>query len=284
MDAYRDCLERMEEKVAAITLTRITGGVAASASDQVACEEPLGISIECDGESGRVRRDVSVTMRTPGNDAELAIGFLFTEGIIQDVGAVERAELVAGEEERVVVYLQSGIRPALRSLDRNFYTTSSCGVCGKTSLDAVAVACPPVTSNMIIDVRLLPTLPVRLRQSQQVFEVTGGLHAAGLFSTDGALLTMREDVGRHNAVDKLIGEILIRDQQIFHKSILVLSGRISFELVQKAAMAGIPVVAAVGAPSSLAIELAQSKGICLAGFIRDDRFNVYTFADRIRTV
>ena len=273
----------MEQKTSAITITRIIGGNAQTVSDQVAGEAPLGISIACDGDQGRVQRDVSVTMRTPGNDAALAVGFLFTEGIIRDATEVDRVETMIGGEDRVLVSLKPGIRPLMASLDRNFYTTSSCGVCGKTSLDAVAVACPPVVNGLSVPSELLLALPARLREAQQTFEVTGGLHAAGLFNTDGTLQSLKEDVGRHNAVDKLIGETLMKDRRMFGQSILMLSGRISFELVQKAAMAGIPVIAAIGAPSSLAIELALSKGICLAGFIRGDRFNEYTFADRIKT-
>jgi len=273
----------MDSKAAGITLTRIISGQPESVSDRVACEEPLGISLEMDGAQGRERREVSITMRTPGQDAELATGFLFTEGIIHDPGDIGQVFTDPSGGDRVIVSLAPGVRPALNSLDRNFYTTSSCGVCGKASLEAVALACDPVRSSISVDAAVLVSLPDRLRAVQQTFGETGGLHAAALFTPAGDLLAVHEDVGRHNAVDKVIGTVLMRDRSLFRDSVLMLSGRISFELVQKAAMAGIPVVAAVGAPSSLAIGLAGSKGICLAGFIRGDRFNVYTFADRIRT-
>ncbi|MFM9073983.1 MAG: formate dehydrogenase accessory sulfurtransferase FdhD [Bacteroidota bacterium] len=269
----------MEEKTAGVSITRVNNGKPEAVNDRVAIEAPLGISLEFEGST---RRDVSITMRTPGHDEDLAVGFLFTEGIIhspKDVAAVT-SEKNAGD--RVVVTLAPGVQPVLGTLDRNFYTTSSCGVCGKSSLEAVALACDPVRSSITVDQQVLLTLPDRLREVQQAFGETGGLHAAGLFSAAGKLIRVREDVGRHNAVDKLIGSVMMRDQDVLPNAILMLSGRISFELVQKAAMAGIPVIAAVGAPSSLAIELAQSKGICLAGFVRGNRFNVYTFAGRIR--
>lgn len=273
----------MDNKTSGVSIIRVTGGRPESVTDRVACEEPLGIAVEMDGTPGREQRDVSITMRTPGHDAELATGFLFTEGIIHGPGDIGQIVNDHAGGDRVIVSLAPGVRPALNSLDRNFYTTSSCGVCGKASLEAVALACDPVRSSISVDAEVLVSLPGRLRMVQQAFGETGGLHAAGLFTPAGDLLAMHEDVGRHNAVDKVIGTLLMRDQQLFRDAVLMLSGRISFELVQKAAMAGIPVVAAVGAPSSLAIGLAETKGICLAGFIRGDRFNVYTFADRIRT-
>ena len=269
----------MEEKTTRISVTRVINGKPEVVTDRVAAEAPLGISLVVDGST---RREVSITMRTPGNDEDLAAGFLFTEGIIggpEDVSGIS-AERTAGD--RIVVLLSAGVQPALGTLDRNFYTTSSCGVCGKSSLEAVALACDPVRTSISVDQRVLVTLPDRLREVQQAFDETGGLHAAGLFTAEGHLIGVREDVGRHNAVDKLIGSVMRRKRALMRDAILMLSGRISFELVQKAAMAGIPVIAAVGAPSSLAIELARSKGICLVGFLRGNRFNVYTFDDRIR--
>jgi FdhD protein len=226
-------------------------------------------------------------MRTPGHDFELASGFLFTESIIQSYEQVESIKFCESiykpeEKENVVrVELKPGVTLDFEKLQRHFYTSSSCGVCGKSSIDAVKVNCTLVGSEMKVVASLIHTLPVLLRKSQAVFEHTGGLHASALFDADGTLLMLREDVGRHNALDKIIGAALIKNEIPLSSQILLLSGRASFELIQKSAVAGIPIVAAVGAPSSLAVKMAEEMGITLLGFVRDQSFNVYTHAHRI---
>ena len=259
------------------------------ATDVVATEEPLEIRLELDdAEGGRMERSISITMRTPGNDEELALGFLFSEGIIRKASDVLIARPCGppapnGLINVVRVELAPGVDVELDRLERNFYTSSSCGVCGKASLDAVAVQGRyEIASNgFSIDRRLLGALPEALRSDQVVFEETGGLHASGLFGADGKVIAVREDVGRHNALDKLIGSRLQADALPLDRYGIALSGRASFELMQKAMMAGSPVVAAVGAPSSLAVELAEEFGITLVGFLRRDRFNVYSRSDRL---
>jgi FdhD protein len=259
--------------------------------DVVATEEPLEIRLELDGADGeRIERSISITMRTPGNDEELAIGFLFSEGIIKSSKDVLLARPCGppapnGLINVVRVELAPGVDVQLDRLERHFYTSSSCGVCGKASLDAVAVQGRfDIGSNRFsIDRRVLGKLPEALRTDQVVFDQTGGLHASGLFDAEGDLLAVREDVGRHNALDKLIGSRLQSDDVPFDRYGIALSGRASFELLQKAMMAGCPLVAAVGAPSSLAVELAVEFGITLIGFLKPDRFNVYSRADRIGT-
>jgi FdhD protein len=229
-------------------------------------------------------------MRTPGNDEELAIGFLFSEGIIKTSRDVLLARpcgppAANGRINVVRVELAPGVEVQLDRLERHFYTSSSCGVCGKASLEAVAVQGRfDIESNdFSIDRRVLGKLPEALRSDQVVFDQTGGLHASGLFDAKGDLLAVREDVGRHNALDKLIGSRLQIGDVPFERYGIALSGRASFELMQKAMMAGCPLVAAVGAPSSLAVELAVEFGITLIGFLRADRFNIYARPDRIKT-
>ncbi|QJD98197.1 formate dehydrogenase accessory sulfurtransferase FdhD [Mucilaginibacter robiniae] len=268
------------------------GLVEATAEDAVAAEEPLEIRLLFGPENNRQIQNVAVTMRTPGHDADLATGFLFTEGIIKahsDVAEAGHSFIACAEnrENTIQVNLQSHIIPNLRNADRNFYTTSSCGVCGKSSINAIRTVSAydeSITDDVVLQSALLYQLPDLLRQHQQVFESTGGLHASALFSLQGELLAVREDVGRHNALDKLIGISLRNGWLPLHNKVLLLSGRISFELVQKAAMAGIKIVAAIGAPSSLAIQLAQEFNITLVGFLRHQRFNIYTAAHRISTV
>jgi len=240
-----------------------------SPQDLLAVEEPLQIRI---GD-----RDISITMRTPGNDAELAAGFLFTEGIIH--GASELAAIDCYDNQAVVT-LAPGVELEEERLRRNFYMTSSCGVCGKASIESLeAAGCATLAPGPAVPESVIRALPGKLRQAQQVFEHTGGLHAAGLFSPSADLIALREDVGRHNAVDKLVGAFLA--QTPLQDRILMVSGRTSFELVQKAVMAGTPILAAVGAPSSLAVKTALRFGMTLIGFLRDDRFNVYSGASRI---
>jgi FdhD protein len=234
--------------------------------DVVAVEEPLEIRIG--------GRPVAVTMRTPGHDEELALGFALSEGL-RAAGARVPDDLAPNTIELDA----PGFDP--ERLARSFYTTSSCGVCGKGALEAVAVEAPRVESDLAVDASVIGSLPNRLRESQAAFDATGGLHATGLFGADGSLLCLREDVGRHNAMDKVIGWALGAGRLPFARTVLCVSGRLSFELVQKAAVAGCPIVVAVGAPSSLAIELARDRGVTLCGFVRGGRMNVYTETWRV---
>jgi FdhD protein len=236
------------------------------ATDVVAVEEPLEIRIG--------GRPVAVTMRTPGHDEELALGFALSEGLRPE-GARLPDDLAANTVELDA----PGVDPG--RLARSFYTSSSCGVCGKGALDAVAVEAPRVESDLRVDAAIVATLPDRLRQAQPAFDATGGIHATGLFDAAGALLCLREDVGRHNAMDKVVGWALRERRLPLVDAVLCVSGRLSFELVQKAAVAGCPILVAVGAPSSLAVELAADRGVTLCGFVRGGRMNVYTESWRI---
>ncbi len=244
---------------AEIAVTRLPGG--RSESDAVAVEEPLEIRIN--GEP------VAVTMRTPGHDEELALGFCLSEGLAPR-GAALPADLAAN----IVEVTADG--SATESVRRNFYTSSSCGVCGKGALEAIAVEAPRVDSDLRITAAIVSELPHRLRAAQAAFAATGGLHATGLFSAEGEDLCVREDVGRHNAMDKVIGWAFTEGRLPLADAVLCVSGRLSFELVQKAAVAGCPVLVAVGAPSTLAVELAADRRVTLCGFVRDGRINVYS--------
>ena len=251
------------------------------AEDLLAVEEPLEIKIVYGEENNRQQKNISVTMCTPGHDEELAIGFLFTEGII--AGKDDIMNCGTAGNNIVIATLRPGISFDLKKIERHFYTSSSCGVCGKSSIDAVKIVFTNngAKDNISITASVLTKLPDTLRKQQEVFEHTGGLHASALFDLDGSLLLTREDVGRHNALDKLIGAFLIAGNVPMDNHILLLSGRASFELIQKAAMAGIKVVCAVGAPSSLAVELAKECDMTLVGFLRDGRFNIYCGEQRI---
>jgi FdhD protein len=262
-------------------ITAIRAGVRSERPDALATEEPLEIRA---GGPDQDAIQVAVTMRTPGGDFELAVGFLFTEGLIApgDVRRVAYCDDVEDEEQRfnvVTVTLERPIDAA--RLHRNFYATSSCGVCGKAALDDIEVRCDVLVGGPAIPVDVLVSLPDRLRAAQTVFDRTGGLHAAGLFTPGGELVSLREDVGRHNAVDKVIGEQLLAGRLPLTDRVLQVSGRVSFELVQKAAVAGIPVISAVGAPSSLAVEAGERFGVTVVGFVRDGGCNVYTRPDRV---
>lgn len=267
--------------VTTVTIQKVQAGQVLMSDDVLAIEEPLEIQMVYGHE--RLQRNVSVTMRTPGNDEELAAGFLFTEGIIQHKGDIEYIQPVLPGMNAVRVTLYPDITPRLQQADRNFYTTSSCGVCGKASIDAIKTVSifQGQPDNLLIADEVLHGLHASLLQQQAVFGSTGGLHASALFTPEGNFCMLREDVGRHNALDKLIGAALLKDQLPLNNVMLLLSGRASFELVQKAAMAGIKVVAAVGAPSSLAVALAQEYGITLIGFLREQRFNIYCGGKRI---
>jgi FdhD protein len=251
--------------VARIEVLRLPDGE--SAADGVAVEEPLEIRIE--------GRPVAVTMRTPGYDEELALGFCLSEGL-RPVSASAAADLAANTVE----VQAPGVD--LERLRRSFYTSSSCGVCGKGALESVAVEAPRVEDGLRVSAALVAELPERLRAAQAAFEVTGGLHATGLFAADGTLLCLREDVGRHNAMDKVVGWAFGEGLLPLSGHVLCVSGRLSFELVQKAAVAGCPVLVAVGAPSSLAVELGRDRGITLCGFVRPGRVNVYSERWRIK--
>jgi FdhD protein len=273
--------EPVRRNVANVRVHAVHGDARSERTDTVAAEEPLEIRVQPpDGED----HQVAVTMRTPGGDFELAVGFLFTEGLIapRDVRRVAYCDNLPGDEQRYNVVSVTLERPFdAERLRRNFYASSSCGVCGKAALEDIEVRCAPVADGPSVAVEVLRSLPDRLRAAQRIFDRTGGLHAAGLFTADGTLVTAREDVGRHNAVDKVIGEMVLGERIPLADHLLQVSGRLSFEIVQKAAVAGIPLVSAVSAPSSLAIEAAERFGMTLVGFVRDDRMNVYTRPDRI---
>jgi len=253
--------------------------------DQVAAEEPLQLSLDA--------KPLSIVMRTPGNDLELALGLLWAERVIRSLADVTRVRISAeaGESEprltlandlvesnQVDIYLGSagGRRP-----ERSFLATSACGVCGATTVESLALDFPALAKGPVVDAAVLPRLADRLREQQRIFESTGGLHAAGLFNVAGELELLREDIGRHNAVDKIVGRALLDGRLPLSRSVLAVSGRAGYEVVQKAVAAGIPVLAAVGAPSSLAVATAERFGMTLVGFLRDDHFNVYTGPERI---
>jgi FdhD protein len=286
-------------------------------TDVLAVEEPLEIRIGFHENGKLTHKPISITMRTPGDDAELAAGFLFTEGIVQSRdqitnirhcgrgGNPSRGEGVStqamyavtndtlptsrvsafenSETNTIRVDLNEGIEIDLMSLERHFYTTSSCGVCGKSSIEALHTGAKKIENDTLkIAAEIIHRMPEALLARQKTFEKTGGLHASVIFDTKGEIDTIREDVGRHNALDKVIGAKFLAGEMPLNDKVLMVSGRASFELVQKALMAGIPILAAVGAPSSLAVELAREFGMTLVGFVRDDRFNIYTGKQRLQ--
>ena len=270
--------------VAYIRMKKVSVNELLDADDELAVEEPLEINVLYDSKGMPVQKCISVTMRTPGNDEELGVGFLFAEGIIQKRDEVSGVSAIPFADNKVLITLSKNKQPLLQNAERNFYTTSSCGVCGKSGIDAIRTA--SLYKNDADEICLQASLFYRLddvlRKQQAVFESTGGLHASALFDLDGNFMMLREDVGRHNALDKVIGAAFLNDQLPLSNTILLLSGRASFELVQKAAMAGIKIIAAVGAPSSLAVQMAEETGITLIGFLRNQRFNIYSGGHRIR--
>ena len=276
-------------RTAAVRVDCVRDGAAEPKTDYLAVEEPLEIRVVHGPRAARTQTALAVTMRTPGHDAELAAGFLFGEGVVADPEEVEGVVPCGppvgphGGRNVIRVELRPGVAPNLPSLERHVYTTSSCGVCGKASLEAVAAACRSagLGEGPVVAAAVVHSLPGRLRAAQPTFDRTGGLHACALFDADGNLAGVREDVGRHNAADKLIGAAFLAHRLPLAGQVLFVSGRASFELVQKAAAAGVPVFAAVGAPSSLAVDLARRFGMTLLGFVRDGRFNVYCGGERI---
>jgi FdhD protein len=266
-----------------VSIHRFENGIDSRVTDVVAVEEPLEIRLRYHAQNRWQTQPLAVTMRTPGHDKELAAGFLFSESLIESSGDIASIETSGAESNELTVELQPGTEVPWDRLKRNFYTTSSCGVCGKASLQALEIEDrEPLPPTFETTPEVLESLPRRLRDAQTLFASTGGLHAAALFSTEGKLQAIYEDVGRHNAADKLIGHFLLRNDPAPATSILALSGRASFELLQKAWRARIALVAAVGAPSSLAVDLARRFGITLVGFLREGRFNVYSHSGRIQ--
>jgi FdhD protein len=257
-------------------------------TDDLAIEEPLDMQVEFGPVDGRETKTISITMRTPGHDRELAAGFLVGEGLLRSPDQVESVSNrgprfgASGYQNSVRVVLRPGVPLDLKRLERNCYTTSSCGVCGKTSMEALKLNFfPALTPDWQVSERVIRSLPDRLRESQEIFSHTGGLHAAGLFAPEGEAVIVREDVGRHNAVDKVIGAQFLAGAGLLSRTILVVSGRASFELMQKALAAGIPMLVAVGAPSSLAVQVAEKFGATLVGFTKRTGFNMYTGSSRV---
>jgi len=272
----------VRRNITSAKVVAVNDGVRSERTDTLAAEEAMEIRVQGPGHEPV---SVAVTMRTPGGDFELAAGFLFTEGLIdarEEILTVRYCEDLAPDEQRynvVTVELAHAFDETL--LRRNFFASSSCGICGKATLDDVEVHCAPLSAGPEVAAAVIHGLPDALRAGQRVFEQTGGLHAAGVFSASGQLFSVREDVGRHNAVDKVVGEALLAGGLPMAERLLQVSGRVSFEIVQKTARAGIPIIAAVSAPSSLAVEAAERLGMTVLGFVRDGRFNVYTHGERI---
>lgn len=266
-----------------IKITRVTGKGKWETNDQLVVEEPLEIQVLYGSAETRTTKVISVTMRTPGNDEELATGFLFTEGIINNRNQVTGIQRDRGDENKVIVILRDTAVPNLQTAERNFYTTSSCGVCGKSGIDAVKTVSiyGQHEDVMKVSAAVFYGLPIALKKSQELFENTGGLHASSLFDVNGTMELIREDVGRHNALDKIIGACFFNDHLPLDNKILLLSGRASFELIQKANMAGIKMVASIGAPSSLAVQMAEEFGITLIGFLGQEKFNIYSAGHRV---
>jgi FdhD protein len=267
----------------AVHIHRISGDQETRLQDSVAVEEPLEIQLASSTATNSAAKSVSITMRTPGDDIELAVGFLHTEGILRSASDIESAKVVGAEANAIRVNLKPQVEIDIGRLQRHFYTTSSCGVCGKASLDALrATGLEPVADDSPAFRRdIIVAMPEKLRAQQKLFSKTGGLHAAAAFDHNGEIIVLREDVGRHNAVDKVIGWLLLNGKLPATEYALLVSGRASFELMQKAVVARMPLLAAVGAPSSLAIDLAKEFHMTLIGFLRGPNFNIYAAAQRV---
>ncbi|MEZ0539927.1 formate dehydrogenase accessory sulfurtransferase FdhD [Fibrella arboris] len=276
----------MMSLVTPTTVYRFSAGGITESPDLLAAEEPLEIRLGYGPANDRQQRALAVTMRTPGHDVELALGFLFTEGIVQSRGEIMSARHCSREEAEkgnvIRVELHPDVQLDWARLDRHGITASNCGVCGKTSIDAIRTACPrPVAGTFHLDSGTLRTLPDQLRTRQQAFAYTGGLHASAFVDAAGQLGSVREDIGRHNALDKLLGIAFWNGNVPAAQQAVLVSGRVGFELVQKCWMAGVPMLIALGAPSSLAVDLAREAGITLVGFLKADRFTLYTYPERV---
>ena len=279
----------MVDSIQDIEITRVERGQTSRDDDRVAVEEPLEIQVASAAVDGAAAKSISITMRTPGHDRDLALGFLLTEGLIHragDVIAVEQLGEIDSEtglKNRIRVQLDDALELDLARLERHFYTTSSCGVCGKASIDALELAVQALAApdSLVFRADVLQELADNFHRQQHVFRATGGLHAATAFGPDGEMLVVREDVGRHNATDKVVGALLADGKLPASRLGMLVSGRASFELVQKTLAAGMPLLAAVGAPSSLAAKTARAYGMTLVGFLRDARFNIYSGEQRI---
>jgi FdhD protein len=271
----------IERQATRVRVVAVRGGTVETREDRLTGEEPMAIRARGPDQDPV---DVAVTMRTPGHEAELAVGFLVTEGLLEGarVSEVTFADAATSSrpDDEVTVHLDRAF-DAARVAERHFVATASCGICGKATLDEIEVRCSPIPAGPVIEPAVLVRLPGALREAQAVFEATGGLHAAGLFDADGGLLVLREDVGRHNALDKLIGGQALAGTLPLNDRIVLVSGRASFALVQKAAVAGVPILAAVSAPSDLAVEAAERLNVTLVGFLRGDGFNIYAHPERI---
>jgi len=269
---------RDDPRVTDVRVIAFRGDEREERDDVLATEEPLEIRVELPDGSEHA---VAVTMRTPGSDLELAVGFLATEGVIDASDLADPpSKPQGGPGATLVVRLRRSID--LEQVKRSFYATSSCGICGKASIERVELAAPDLAPGPVVTRARIASLPAKLRAAQAVFERTGGLHATGLFDAEGSLLALREDVGRHNAMDKVIGRMLLDDRLPLEGTIALVSGRASFELVQKAAMGGIALLCSVSAPSSLAVQAAERLGATLVGFVRDQSLNVYTHPERVK--
>ena len=270
-------------KIEHIVVKKVNENNVHSVLEALAIEEPLVIILTWSSPTGMMSRQIAVTMRTPGNDDELAVGYLFNEGIIIDpASSIQSIEHLRTDSNKIEIVLKENISPNLKGADRRSFVSSSCGVCGKTEIDYIESPFNAAGKPMTISKDILLGLQDTLREKQSVFEETGGIHAAALFTPNGNLILVREDVGRHNALDKVIGNALLSGLCPLEQTILLLSGRASYELIQKASMAGIRIIASVGAPSSLAVSLAREMKITLIGFLRDRRFNIYTEFDNFQ--
>lgn len=281
---YEMASGRQMEKSEKITVIRVRGGEVFETPDQVAVEEPLEIILEYSTPNGSLQKTIAITMRTPGNEVELAVGFLFSEGIIPGIYAVKNVKSYPFDINKVLVKMAENVMPVLNKAGRNFYINASCGICGKVNMENVFIPdnYSAVNDPIRISADLLHGLPEKLKRQQVAFGDTGGIHACALFSLDGQLIVSMEDIGRHNALDKIIGDAYLKKQLPLLHTIILLSGRAGFELIQKAYLAGSKIVAAVGAPSSLAVEMAREYGITLVGFLRNGNFNIYSGEQRVQ--